>query len=32
MNTLRIKYTQARKQRGVAIITAMLLISLGTIT
>jgi general secretion pathway protein K len=32
VNTLRIKYAQARKQRGVAIITAMLLISLGTIT
>ena len=32
MNTLRIKYAQAREQSGVAIITAMLLISLGTIT
>lgn len=32
MNTLRIKYAQTRKQSGVAIITAMLLISLGTIT
>ena len=32
MKTLHIKYALARKQGGVAIITAMLLIALGTIT